>query len=85
MVIAVWIDPEKIIQLGSRDQLMYVISVLRFIAGIFFAIILTLMALSCARIKSNQSATGILYVIVAFVVIGEMIGCYFCREKNIYL
>jgi hypothetical protein len=43
----------------------------RVLAGIVMAFVLGLMALSCARRKANQSATGILYVAVVFVLIGE--------------
>lgn len=43
----------------------------RWVAGIVLAGVLGLMALSCAKRKANQSATGILYVAVVFVLIGE--------------
>jgi hypothetical protein len=43
----------------------------RLLAGILMAGILGLMALSCAKRRANQSATGILYVVVVFVLIGE--------------
>ena len=46
----------------------------RLIAGIGMAMALGLMALSCAKRKANQSATGILYVAVVFVLIGESIS-----------
>jgi len=41
------------------------------VAGIVLAGVLGLMALSCAKRRANQSATGILYVAVVFVLIGE--------------
>ena len=37
---------------------------------------LALMILSCAKGKANQSATGILYVGVVFVLMGEVISLY---------
>jgi hypothetical protein len=43
----------------------------RVLAGILMAAVLGMMALSCAKRKANQSATGILYVAVVFVLIGE--------------
>jgi hypothetical protein len=43
----------------------------RVVAGILMAAVLGMMALSCAKRKANQSATGILYVAVVFVLIGE--------------
>jgi hypothetical protein len=48
----------------------------RIAAGIFFAAALALMSLSCAKRHANQSATGILYVAVVFVLIGETISLY---------
>lgn len=46
----------------------------RLVAGIGMAMALGFMALSCAKRKANQSATGILYVAVVFVLIGESIS-----------
>ncbi len=43
-------------------------------AGCLAAVVFAWMALSCARIKSNQSATGILYVAVVFSIVGEVIS-----------
>ena len=45
-------------------------------AGLVLAMVLALMSLSCARRRANQSATGILYVAVVFVLIGETISLY---------
>jgi hypothetical protein len=45
-------------------------------AGVAFAMLLGLMSLSCAKRRANQSATGILYVAVLFVLIGETISLY---------
>jgi hypothetical protein len=51
-------------------------------AGILLAGVLGLMALSCARRRANQSATGILYVAVVFVLIGETISMYLTLGKG---
>lgn len=48
----------------------------RVLAGGVFALVLAWMALSCAKIRSNQSATGILYALVGVVLIGEMASHY---------
>lgn len=45
-------------------------------AGLAMALALGLMSLSCAKRRANQSATGILYVAVVFVLIGETISIY---------
>lgn len=48
----------------------------RIAAGIVLSVALALMSLSCAKRHANQSATGILYVAVVFVLIGETISLY---------
>jgi hypothetical protein len=45
---------------------------LRWMAGLVGPAILGWMAWNCARVRSTQSATGILYVVVIFVFIGEL-------------
>jgi hypothetical protein len=60
-------------QLEDFDLLVLAV---RWIAGLVFAGALGGMALSCAKRKANQSATGILYVAVVFVLIGETISLY---------
>ena len=47
---------------------------LHLLFGIVGAAVLAWMSLVCAKEKSNQSATGILYVAVAFTLIGEIIA-----------
>lgn len=54
----------------------------RVIAGIVMAVALALMSLSCAKRHANQSATGILYVAVVFVLIGETISLYLTLGMN---
>jgi len=48
----------------------------RLLWGLAIPLALALMALSCARQRSNQSATGILYVLVVGAFIGEITGYY---------
>jgi hypothetical protein len=43
------------------------------------------MALQCVRIRSNQSATGILYVTLAFVLIGELIAVHFLVSRGLVI
>lgn len=54
----------------------------RVAAGIVLAVVLALMSLSCAKRHANQSATGILYVAVVFVLIGETISLYLTLGTN---
>lgn len=60
---------------GLEDFDQLVIAV-RLAAGLGFGLALAIMSLVCAKGRSNQSATGILYVGVVFVLIGETISMY---------
>ncbi|MBI3858046.1 MAG: hypothetical protein HY293_20390 [Planctomycetes bacterium] len=59
-----------------------IIMATRIAAGILLAAVLALMSLSCAKRHANQSATGILYVAVVFVLIGETISLYLTLGTN---
>jgi hypothetical protein len=48
----------------------------RLLWGLAIPLLLAAMALHCARQRSNQSATGILYVLVVGAFIGEITGYY---------
>ncbi len=64
---------ERYGSLEAFDQLAIAVRVL---AGLVLAFALAWMSLVCAKGRSNQSATGILYVGVVFVLIGETISMY---------
>lgn len=53
--------------------------------GLMGPLVLAWMVHECVKIKSNQSATGILYVAVVFVMIGELSGMYFLLERGVPL
>lgn len=48
----------------------------RLLWGLVGSVVLALMALHCARARSNQSATGILYVLVVGAFVGEITALY---------
>lgn len=48
----------------------------RLLWGLAIPLALAIMALQCARQRSNQSATGILYVLMVGAFIGEITGAY---------
>jgi hypothetical protein len=48
----------------------------RILTGLGIPLVLSYMIWSTARIGANQSATGLLYVGVVFVIIGEIISKY---------
>jgi hypothetical protein len=54
------------------DQVAWLWLAARWVAGLLAPIVLTWMAWQSARIRSTQSATGILYVVVIFVFFGEL-------------
>ena len=55
----------------------------RIAAGIVLSVVLALMSLSCVKRHANQSATGILYVAVVFVLIGETMSLYLTLGKDL--
>ena len=57
----------------------------RFILGVLLPGVLAVLAWRCARIRSNQSATGILYVMVAFVFFGEILSKHFLANRGLGL
>lgn len=56
----------------QADLLVGLMPIVRVLVGLVFPLILGFMVLSCAKIRSNQSATGIMYVATGFVIIGEL-------------
>jgi hypothetical protein len=48
----------------------------RFVLGLVLTLILSVLTYYCVKIRSTQSATGILYVVLVFCLIGEIIGSY---------
>lgn len=57
----------------------------RVIAGLVGPVVLGFMVLSCARSRANQSATGILYAAVIFVLAGELISMHLTLGRGIRL
>ncbi len=55
----------------------------RVVGGIAGSVVLGFMVLSCARARANQSATGILYAAVVFVLVGEAISMYLTLGRGI--
>ena len=60
-----------------------IIMATRIAAGVVLSVVLALMSLSCAKRRANQSATGILYVAVVFVLIGETMSLYLTLGKHL--
>ncbi len=62
-------DPQR----GALTMAVLLLSA-RFLVGLAVPLIMTWMALQCVRIRSNQSATGILYVSSTMILIGEFVA-----------
>jgi hypothetical protein len=58
---------------------------LRVLFGIVGPLVLVYLVWECVRIRSNQSATGILYVATAIVLIGEIASKYFLTTAALLL
>lgn len=56
--------------------------VLRWVAGFLFPLGLGWMARETAKIRSTQSATGILYVVVVFCFVGELVSQLLLRKTG---
>ena len=69
-------------EFGRIEDFDKLVMVTRIGAGIVLSVALALMSLSCAKRRANQSATGILYVAVVFVLIGETISMYLTLGRN---
>ncbi len=48
----------------------------RVVLGLVLTLVLSILTYFCVRIRSTQSATGILYVVLVFCLIGEIIASY---------
>ena len=58
---------------------------LRIVFGVVGPAVLAYLVWECVRIRSNQSATGILYVATAIVLIGEIAAKYFLTTEALLL
>lgn len=68
---------------GRLEDFYKIIMGTRIAAGVVLSVVLALMSLSCAKRRANQSATGILYVAVVFVLIGETMSLYLTLGKQL--
>ena len=68
--------------LGSFDLILFT---MRFLWGYGILLLLSYFGWKLIKMRSLQSATGILYVMVFFVLVGEMMGVYFYYTKGVYL
>lgn len=80
---------EAMIAAGSRlDSLRFfelygMFFIQRVVLGLLLTLILSVLTYFCVKIRSTQSATGILYVVLVFCLIGEIIGSYLFEKTGI--
>jgi len=55
----------------------------RVLWGLLAPLVLAPFALKTARMKSNQAATGLLYVGLVFVLVGELLGSYLTLRSGL--
>jgi hypothetical protein len=55
----------------------------RVVFGLLLTLVLSVMTYYCVKIRSTQSATGILYVVVVFSLVGELIGRYLFAKTGV--
>lgn len=57
----------------------------RLALGLILTLVFSILTYYCVRIRSTQSATGILYVVLVFCWIGELIGAYLFAKTGLML
>jgi len=55
----------------------------RIALGLILTLVLSVLTYFCVKIRSTQSATGILYVVLVFCLVGELIGSYLMMKTGI--
>ncbi|MFO0880664.1 MAG: hypothetical protein U0840_25230 [Gemmataceae bacterium] len=71
LVLGAWMSREEIAHMPADETLWLMV---RWLVGLGGPAFLTWMAWQTAKIRSTQSATGILYVVVIFCFVGELTG-----------
>ena len=56
----------------------------RILLGLGLSLVFSVLTYFCVRIRSTQSATGILYVVLVFCIVGEVIGSYLFSKSGVF-
>lgn len=84
LIDAVWRHQDQLNAIHFYD--IYGIFFLQRIAlGLFLTLVLSVLTYFCVKIRSTQSATGILYVVLVFCLIGELTGAYLFVKTGLSL
>lgn len=65
------------------DDVTAMLVIVRLLAGLAVNFVLGIMVYRCAKMRSNQSATGIMYVVTFFALIGELTSMYLTMKHFI--
>jgi len=80
-----WSYFEEGTQLGEGFIFNWIILSMRWLWGYVALFILSVFTYKLCKIRSIQSATGVLYIMVFFVFVGEMMSYYFSHKLGIFL
>ena len=76
---------QEFTQLGGGYAFNWMLLAMRVLWGYVALFILSIFAWKLCRMRSIQSATGILYVMVFFVIVGELISGYLFFKYGLFL
>ena len=75
----------RFVSTGTLDQETILLLSARWLLGLLVPIVLVWMSWETARIRSTQSATGILYVVTVVVFLGELLSLLLVDKTGIVL
>lgn len=72
-------------ELGAGYMFNWLILTMRYLWGYLAIIVLSIFGWKLSKIRSTQSATGIMYVMVFFAIVGEIISIYLFYNYGLYV
>lgn len=72
-------------QLGAGYMFNWLMLTMRYLWGYVAIIVLSIFGWKLSKIRSTQSATGIMYVMVFFAIVGEIISIYLFYNYGLYV
>ncbi|MFZ4713993.1 MAG: hypothetical protein ACOYL6_09790 [Bacteriovoracaceae bacterium] len=71
--------------LGAGYMFNWIMLIMRYLWGYVAVGVLSYFAWRLSKIRSTQSATGVMYVMVFFMIVGEIISLYLYRQYGLYI
>lgn len=72
-------------ELGAGYTFNWIMLTMRYLWGYIIVFILSIFAYKLSKIRSTQSATGVMYVMVFFAIVGELISIYLFYNYGLYI